>query len=452
MRARSKGRYVASTLSGVTYILLALVAGTIVAILGVIPGSLTNVLIGMVLVKPVINAIEQTWRTSTFATGAFFAFFIAVSGVTFLGISAPFWALVGGAVASLMFEFGDYRDLVRGEDSSGVLGAFATCRRGGNNERHELGTMPSIGCWYGSMTRLPGSRRAFPHYADPQTGEWTTSEAGDWTGGFWNGMLWLAYAATKEQKYLDWAERWTELLRPRAPTETIFRGFLFYYGAALGDILMGNPLAKDVGLSGAKGLATLYNPNARVIPLGEEAEEASDVGRADANIDGVQGTSLLIWASKYLDDQNLYDIGIEHALRINEFCVREDNSVCSQRDLTPRVARCWSATHTKVMETILPGREHRRGRCSAMRSTPSGRPNEKSSWTSPCARPTGGSSMSRKIGSLFGTSMCRQRREGGILLAPPSPRPHYSNSALLPRPRKTADATTRQPRPRHVRW
>lgn len=168
----------------------------------------------------------------------------------------------------------------------------------------------------------------FPHYADPRTGDWTPSKAGDWTGGFWNGMLWLSYAATGEQKYLDWAERWTELLRPRAQTETIFRGFLFYYGAALGDILLGNSLAKDVGLSGARGLATLYNPNAQVIPLGEEAEEASDVGRGDANIDGVQSTSLLVWASRHLDDQGLYDIGIEHALRINELCVREDNSVC----------------------------------------------------------------------------------------------------------------------------
>lgn len=112
-----EGRYVASTLAGIVYILLALVSGTIVAILGAIPGSLTSVLIGMVLIKPVVNAIEQTWRTSTFAIGAFFAFFIAVSDVTFLGISAPFWALVGGAVASLVFEFGDYRNLVRGNSS-----------------------------------------------------------------------------------------------------------------------------------------------------------------------------------------------------------------------------------------------------------------------------------------------------------------------------------------------
>jgi unsaturated chondroitin disaccharide hydrolase len=170
-------------------------------------------------------------------------------------------------------------------------------------------------------------KEGFPHYADPETGEWTTSPGGDWTGGFWNGMLWLAYKTTNEHKYLDLAERWTELLRPRAETETIFRGFLFYYGAALGALLVGNSLCREVGLSGAQGLATLYNPAARVIPLGEEAEEASDIGRGDANIDGVQSTALLIWASKELGQESLYDIGIQHALRTAEFCVREDNSV-----------------------------------------------------------------------------------------------------------------------------
>lgn len=83
-----------------------------------------------------------------------------------------------------------------------------------------------------------------PHYGHSHTGERTPSDAGDWTGEFWNGMLWLAYTATGEQRYLDWAERWTGMLRPRAQTETIFRGFLFYYGATLGDILLGNSLGR----------------------------------------------------------------------------------------------------------------------------------------------------------------------------------------------------------------
>lgn len=112
-----EGRYVASAISGAVYILLALVAGVVVSLLGVVPAALTAVLLGMVLIQPVINAIQQAWRADSFAIGAFFAFFIAVSDVTFLGISAPFWSLVGGALASLVFEFGDYRDLVRGGTS-----------------------------------------------------------------------------------------------------------------------------------------------------------------------------------------------------------------------------------------------------------------------------------------------------------------------------------------------
>ncbi|MGH6689459.1 MAG: hypothetical protein ACREF4_02095 [Gammaproteobacteria bacterium] len=27
----------------------------------------------------------------------------------------------------------------------------------------------------------------FPHWADPETGDWTTTDDGDWTGGYWIG-------------------------------------------------------------------------------------------------------------------------------------------------------------------------------------------------------------------------------------------------------------------------
>ena len=143
--------------------------------------------------------------------------------------------------------------------------------------------------------------KGFPHYGDAATGGWTTSPGGDWTGGFWNGMLWLAHVRTGEDRFREWAERWTRLLEPRARSETVFRGFLFYYGAALGSILSGNEFAREVGLAGARGLATLYNEKAGAIPLGTEAEEASDPGRrgrAATNVDGVQGSALLFWAAR----------------------------------------------------------------------------------------------------------------------------------------------------------
>ena len=41
--------------------------------------------------------------------------------------------------------------------------------------------------------RMEDTRRrvgsAYPHWADPETGAWTTSADGDWTGGFWAGPI-----------------------------------------------------------------------------------------------------------------------------------------------------------------------------------------------------------------------------------------------------------------------
>lgn len=176
----------------------------------------------------------------------------------------------------------------------------------------------------------------FPHFADPVTGRWTRSADGDWTGGFWNGLLWLAGATTKEQQYWDLGRLWAQRLLPRTGSETVFRGFLFWYGAALGSLLADDDSVADVALQGAAGLRELYNPSARVIPLGDAAEEASDVGRSDANIDGVPGgTPLLIWAARRTGDPALESIAIDNASRHVELCVRDDSSVCQSASFDP---------------------------------------------------------------------------------------------------------------------
>ncbi|MFQ5521647.1 MAG: glycosyl hydrolase [Candidatus Methylomirabilia bacterium] len=171
-------------------------------------------------------------------------------------------------------------------------------------------------------------QEGFPHFADPETGRWTCSPSGDWTGGYWNGMLWLSSASTGDSRYLRWAQQWTERLRARIHSETAFRGFLFYYGAALGAILEGDPIAREIALLGAKGLAAMYNPRVRAFPLGVEAEEAADVGAGEANVDTVQAAALLLWASRETNDTTLREIAINHAARHIEFCLREDGSIC----------------------------------------------------------------------------------------------------------------------------
>src|SRR2546429_6357654 len=158
--------------------------------------------------------------------------------------------------------------------------------------------------WTEALARMHGriARTAasvtdgFPHFADPATGTWTTSPTGDWTGGFWNGMLWLAARYGDDPRFRAWASAWTARLAPRADSDTVFRGFLFYYGAALGSMLCGDAAARDVALAGAHGLASSYHPRAEALPLGAAAEEASDVGAGEAHVHTGPGPALLLWA------------------------------------------------------------------------------------------------------------------------------------------------------------
>lgn len=73
----------------------------------------------------------------------------------------------------------------------------------------------------------------FPHFADPGTRRWTWSPDGDWTGGYFNAMLWLGAAtgaAADRERWLGWAREFTERLRPRLTSDSSSRALLFYYG------------------------------------------------------------------------------------------------------------------------------------------------------------------------------------------------------------------------------
>jgi unsaturated chondroitin disaccharide hydrolase len=183
----------------------------------------------------------------------------------------------------------------------------------------------------------------FPHYADAATGRWTVSPSGDWTGGFWVGMCWLAAHVTGEPPYAppyrDWAHAWAERLRARAHSDTVFRGFLFYYGALLGAVLLEDARAREIALAGARGWAASFNAKAGAFPLGAEAEEAANIGQGEANVDTVQGAALLVWAAREAGEPASADMAIRHARRHIEFCIREDGSVCQSASFDPVTGR-----------------------------------------------------------------------------------------------------------------
>ena len=179
---------------------------------------------------------------------------------------------------------------------------------------------------------LAQSGHGFPHYCDPAHGEWVRSPAGNWTGGFWVGMLWLAALKTGRERYRDEARAWASRLRPRASSNSVFKGFLFWYGAGIGEVLLDDDVARDLAAEGAAGLVRMYNPEARLIPLGTEAEEASDVGLNEANIDALPGTIALLYAH----GPEAAAIGRNHLLRHIALCVRDDSSVGQSATFDPR--------------------------------------------------------------------------------------------------------------------
>lgn len=208
-------------------------------------------------------------------------------------------------------------------------------------------TTPDAAHWQAGFDRLlaridstgTSVKDGFPHLGDPVTGRWTTSPAGDWTGGFWNGLCWLAAHGTGRERYREWALAWAERLCPRATSDTVFRGFLFYYGALLGAVLLGDARAREIALLGARGWAPSFNAKAGCFPLGAEAEEASDVGHGEANVDTVQGAALLVWAAGEAGEPRWREMAVSHARRHIEFCVREDGSVCQSASFDPTTGR-----------------------------------------------------------------------------------------------------------------
>lgn len=103
------GRYAASIVNGILFGAFGLFASVTVPFIKALPSDLVNLLAGLAMIGVLISAFEQAFSTKKFKFGAFFALVIAMSGITLLKVSAPFWSLVGGIIISLIMEPNDFQ-------------------------------------------------------------------------------------------------------------------------------------------------------------------------------------------------------------------------------------------------------------------------------------------------------------------------------------------------------
>ncbi len=209
----------------------------------------------------------------------------------------------------------------------------------------------------------------FPHWADPETGQWTTTPDGDWTGGCWIGMLWLAAATTGDARYRAWAAPLAERLRAKIDAETVFKSFPVYYGAALGAILHDAPGPREIALATARSLVRLYAPALRLMPLGAQAEEGAHVGSTETSIDSLQAATFLFWAAGVMGDAKLREVAANHAETVIALHLRADGSFIQSSSLdaaTGRLVRHY--THKGVSDTSTWGRAQAWGMLSSTQS------------------------------------------------------------------------------------
>ena len=210
------------------------------------------------------------------------------------------------------------------------------------------------------LERMETTRKSvgneYPHWADPETGTWTTTVDGDWTGGFWAGMHWLAAKHTGKDHYRAQAAALAQGLKNRVAVETVFKSFALYYGAALGSILYEDKSANDLALAGARSLTAMYNPALALIPLGSQAEEGGHIGNIETSIDSLQAAPFLFWAARVSADDKMREIAHRHAATIIPLHQRGDDSFIQSSTLDEKGRLVRHYTHKGYSATSTWGR------------------------------------------------------------------------------------------------
>ncbi|GIO19550.1 benzoate transporter [Oceanobacillus oncorhynchi subsp. incaldanensis] len=103
-----EGRYASVLINGILFGAFGLVAGVAVSFVVALPSVLVATVAGLAMVGVLVTSLQTAFTGKKFQIGAFFSLIIAMSGISFFGVSSPFWALIGGVLVSLILESKDF--------------------------------------------------------------------------------------------------------------------------------------------------------------------------------------------------------------------------------------------------------------------------------------------------------------------------------------------------------
>jgi len=140
-------------------------------------------------------------------------------------------------------------------------------------------------------------------------GSWKTSEASEWTSGFFPGALWYMHEYTSDPVFKSAAERWTAgITGQQFNSGTHDVGFMVFNSFGNGNRLFPSEPYKKVILQAAQTLATRFNPTIGCIKSWDNRKWDYPV-----IIDNMMNLELLFWAAENGGPSRLKEIAIKHA-------------------------------------------------------------------------------------------------------------------------------------------
>jgi unsaturated chondroitin disaccharide hydrolase len=189
---------------------------------------------------------------------------------------------------------------------------------------------------------------AFPYYADPETGEWTTTADGNWCGGHWIGALWTAFERAGDERYAEAARALTDPMLDGLVERAMFFGMNCNYAGFRAHDVTDEERHREIGLRGADAMVDYYHSGARQIPLGTQPIESpapefrgpDDGGGPSGDclgaVDALYVAVPVLWrAYRETGDPVYRDTAVSHADRHLDWYVRPDGSTWHHAEFDP---------------------------------------------------------------------------------------------------------------------
>lgn len=189
---------------------------------------------------------------------------------------------------------------------------------------------------------------------------WACVENGGWVGGHWVGLLWLAYAYTRDREMEKQARRWAARLQPRQYDSTTHDlGFLFELSHSLGANITGDVSLNRPAQQAARTLTLRFNQKGRFFQAWGALNAPAEM-RGRVIIDTMMNLDMLFWASRETGEPLFREMALAHARTALERQVRTDFSTSHGAEFDPETGHflgqkthqglsassCWSRGHS----------------------------------------------------------------------------------------------------------